>query len=273
MKQIMRLFLVADDGSGEGGGIVYVKMKDPYDSSVEVDVPKHLEGFIGHVASFNRKKAAEKASSDLDDLKMKIEDMTLELNDAKKKGGSGSKEVENLKAEHEKSVKALMEKHAETEKLVETFRNKFNETKIHNDLFSVMPVNDLFSPVQTMDLLRQKGNARLIEKIDIATGKGTGEYETVLTLNVKDSAGNIKQADYSPKDAVKAFLSMEENAFHLKNKLAPGGGTNGSRQGESTGVLGDNLQSQLDDAIKRKDLAAQVAIEEQIFEKQTGIKL
>jgi len=269
----LRIFYAAEGlGGGGEGKPEYIEVKDPVDGT-PVMVPKNLEGFIGKVAKYARKAGEAKKQEEIDALKEKIEDYEVELTEAKKKTGSVPKEIENIKAEYEKSIKALTEKIAETEKSVDLYKNKFYDTKISNDLFSVLPANDLHNPAQTMDLLRQKGNARLVEKTDMATGRGTGEFETVLTLKIKDAAGNLKDVDFSPKDAIAQFLAMDENSFHLKNKLAPGGG--GGRQpgnGQGVPVPGD-LNAQLADAVKRKDLAAQVAIEEQMFEKQTGVKL
>jgi hypothetical protein len=270
IKDFIKTFYGADD-AGASGGVAYIKIKNPIDG-IEYDVPKTLEVLIGGIAAWNRKQGADKKQAEIDALKVNIEDLTLEVTEAKKKGGNVPKEIEALTEQHKKSITALTEEKENALKVAEGFKSKFENTKIDNELYSALPVSKLHNPNETKETLRRMGAARLEERIDPLTGKGTGEFNTVLTLNVKDASGNVKQQTLSPTDAVKAFSQMEEYKFHFNNTLSPGGGGRDSGNGQGAPLPGD-LNAQLADAVKRKDLAAQVAIEEQIFEKQTGTKL
>lgn len=221
MKKLKVMFFGAD---GTGGGTVeYVEMKNPM-SGEPVQVPKSLEPFIGAVAAFNRRGAADKASVEIERLKAELDDAKLAAVEAGKNKGL-DKQLEAMKAEHEKTMKAVADQSARFENESKSWRGKYEDTKINNDLFSVLPSSELHNPGQTMATIRALGKPRLVEKIGI-DGSGTGSFETMLELD-----GTVIPA----KDYITKFFSSDENKFHLKNKLSPGGGTTTSGTFNSNG--------------------------------------
>lgn len=222
MNRRFNQFFNADDGAGAGGGD-FVEMKNPF-TGEPVKVPRYLESFIGAVASFNRKGAAEKASGEIERLKMELDDAKIQAAEAGKTKGL-DKQVEQMKAEHEKAIKAVSEQAQKFEQEAGAWRGKYEDTRISNDLFSALPAAELHNPAQTMATIRALGKPRLVEKFDI-NGSGTGLYETVLEMD---------GAALPAKEYITKFFSADENKFHLKNKLAPGGGTTAGNQMNTNG--------------------------------------
>lgn len=241
---MFKQFFAADDGTGGGGG-EFIQMKDPT-TGATVNVPKNLEDFIGKIASYNRRKAIEKKNEEIENLNSRIDELTVENESLRKRGGALNPDIEQLKANHEKIVNELKAKLEAKEKIGTAWRSKFEETKITNDLLQALPTSDLFNVEDTLEKLRRKGNARLVEQLDAMTGEGTGNFRTVLTLSIPDESGAYKQVELSPPEAVKQFLSLDENKFHLKNKLTPGGGSQvGSLSGGGLNIMSEEQWLQL----------------------------
>lgn len=231
VKQLNSMYYGADGTDGGGNdGDNYVIMTDPQ-TQQPVKVPKELESFIGHVASSNRKAGKATIKNDLDAMNEQLEEAKAELLDLRgkiKNAGAGDKQLDAVKSEYEKII-AKMKTESET-KIAEAdkWRVQFEEHKILNDINAALSGYDLFNAQQTVDLIRTQGKAKLYEKIDLANGLGTGQFETKLVLTLPDESGAMKPVELGASDAIKKFFAFEQNAFHLKNKLSPGGGSTGS---------------------------------------------
>jgi hypothetical protein len=222
LRQYFRQFFNPD--GAEGGE--YVSMVDPK-TQQPVQVPKTLEAFIGHVASINRKDERRKMEDEKTELSEQFGELKKENEDlrAKLKSGDSTKQIETIKGEYEKTLKDQMSVIEKTKGEVDAWRVRYEQSSIDNDLNDALSGFVLNNSQQTKATLKLLGNARYVEKRDLATGQGTGQFNTVLTIPVIDKDGKIIQEDLTAADAVKKFFAQKDNAFHLKNTLAPGGGT------------------------------------------------
>lgn len=233
IKRLNNIFYAADGadgGGGEGEGDNFVVMTDPL-TQQPVKIPKELESFIGHVATSNRKAGKASIKNDLEGVNEQLEEAKAELLDLRgkmKNAGAGDKQVENIKAEYEKMIGDLKKNNDTKSAEADKWRSQFEEYKVLSDINSALSGYDLFNAQQTVDLIRTQGKAKLHEKIDLATGAGTGQFETKLTLTLPDESGAMRPVELGAGDAIKKFFAVESNAFHLKNKLTPGGGSTGS---------------------------------------------
>lgn len=267
MIKKLRTNFFEEEGAGSGGTVEYVTMTDP-ETQAEVRVPKALESFIGHVASANRKGGRRTATEKLEEITNQYEAAKDELDQLreKMKSATGNKQVEALKSEYDKIVADLKKKADEHEKSATTYKTKLEQRDIEADIYAALSEYDLFNSQQTANILRQIGNARRVEGVDLATGQGNGKVNTVMTINVTDETGAAKPVDLSPAEAVKIFLAQPENAFHLKNKLTPGAGTTGSNYTGDRSKIGQ-LEKQLAEAEKSgAPLEVRVGLKQQIYE-------
>jgi hypothetical protein len=230
IKQFNSIYYGVDGDNGGGDVDNYVVMTDPF-TQQPVKVPKELESFIGHVATSNRKAGKSAIKNDLDTVNEQLEETKAEVMDLRgklKNAGSGDKQIENIKAEYEKMIDELKKGGETKASEADKWRSQFEEYKVLNDINAALSGYDLFNAQQTVDLIRTQGKAKLHEKIDLATGAGTGQFETKLVLNLPDESGAMTPVELGASDAIKKFFALENNAFHLKNKLTPGGGSTGS---------------------------------------------
>lgn len=215
------MYMMADPNSG-GAGSDMVEMKDPI-TLESVMVPKALEAFIGKIASYNRREGAKRKQDEIDALQTTIDNLTVDLEFAKKGRGKESEVIEKLKDTHATQLKELSGKIEQLIKENDKYKSMFEDERIRNDIMAALPLDQLFNPDDTLEKIRKKGNARLQQREDAVTGEKKDIFDTVLTITVIDENKNSKQIVLPPKEAVQKFLAMDENKYHLKNKLYPGG--------------------------------------------------
>jgi hypothetical protein len=269
IKKLNNIFYMADgsDAGGAANDDNTVIMTDPI-TQQPVKVPKELETFIGHVATSNRKGGKAAVKNDLDAANDQVDELKAELADLRtkiKNAGAGDKQVEAQKAEYEKIIAEMKKATEKTKSEAESWRAQFEEHKIMNDINAALTGYDLYNPQQTIDLIRAQGRAKLTEKIDLATGAGTGQYETKLTLNLPDESGAMRPVELGAGDAIKKFFAVEGNAFHLKNKLNPGGGSTGSNL-NMPGA--GSLEARYNEAMKTGNLMEAIKAKQEIYEKR-----
>jgi len=227
-------------------------------SNQERQVPEDLQDLIGHIISFNRNKGKEDISPEMNDLRTQIDQMKASLSEHeenKKKDKGKSSEVEELKQEFQTVLDQLNKEKEAIQSQKEQAENRYKDEKIMNDIQEALAKHDVHNRNQLVSIMRTIGQARLKENIDLSTGEKQGTYSTVLTLNFPDESGVVKPMELSAMVAVEKFLSLDENNFHLKNKLSPGGGS--SPGGGMTS--GNKFDKQFEEATKAGDLVGQVA--------------
>lgn len=212
----------------------YVLITDPV-TQVATQVPKSLEPFIGHIIQFNKKAGKEPIANENAELKGQIESLQIQLNEVlekkTKEKSKPSEEVEKLKAEMQQVIAELNKKNELASAQADEWKTKhFNQQKI-NDIQSALGSYNLHNRNQLVNILSSQ--AKLKEDIDLGTGEKKGTYKTYLALNLPDEHGQVMPTEMEARTAVEAFLNMEENQFHLKNKLSPGSGS-ADRDGRTT---------------------------------------
>jgi len=267
-----KLFYGIDDGAGAGAPPPeeYVIMTDP-ETQAEIKVPRALEIFIGHVASANRKTGrravrdeAEKTAAELEAAREELEGLRGKVKGLK----SGDQQVEALRGEYDKMIAERDKQITELTKAAERTRKNLDDLHIDHELNAALSAYDVYNRDQVIKLLKTEGAAARVEKIDLMTGKGKGEFDTVLNLEIKGDDGKPSRQALSAKDAVNKFFQSDENKHHLKNRLAPGAGSvGGIIPGDRTGR---ELSEKYEQAKKSGDLLAQIKIKQQIYENQRG---
>ena len=146
--------------------------------------------------------------------------------------------------EHEKKTKEATEKASVWEKL-------YKETVVRNEIMTSFGDSKLWNPEQVAVLFEKEGNARVEEKVDYA-GKSTGQYETIVTLNIEDDKGIMELETGTPRELFPKWIKMDRNSHHLQNDLKPGGGTSQKVKLQS----GEKIDlSEIEDPIERMNLA------------------
>lgn len=240
----------------------FIVMTNPM-TREQVSIPASLQPYVQDVVRFNRKAGSEKLENENINLKAQIEDLTNQFNEFK--DTSSKQKPKELDEDVAKKFQDMIdEQNQKIEQLVKDKENSINQyrnEKISNDLFSAMSAFEASSGSQIHDknqlaaTLKAMHNAQLVEDIDLSTSEKLGTFQTMLNVNIKDESGNARPVELSANDAVSKFLSMEENSFHLKNKLTPGGG---SRNGNSNNNI-DKFDAAYQEASKNNDLAGQIA--------------
>lgn len=226
-------FSVTDDDD-------FVTMEDPFTKET-VNVPSNLKGFIKNIVAFNKKSGSDKLKAEYEELQGKFDTLNEEYEEAKKKSGGSTKEMETLKAEHEKALKKLNTKLEETERRAGDNESRYFDSRMDSELFSKLPVSDFHNASDAKEKIKR--NAHWVERTNPATGEKTGDKDLVVTLQVKDKEGKIKMVDFSPEDGIKHFMSIDENKYLLKNKLAPGSGS--TEPGNGQGIRIDQSLAQM----------------------------
>jgi len=266
-----------NEGVGNGTGTAppaqeFVQMTDPVTQSA-VMVPKGLEQFVGHITSTARSSGRKAVQDERDNYLTQFELAKEELDSLrvklKEKPGS-SKEVENLKTEYDKIIHAKEKQIQDILKKSEMYKSKYEDHKTSTDLNQAISEIGvvLHNPQDTIEFLKMKGKARQIEQTDLATGQGKEIFETILTLEIPGENGAMISMDLKSREAVEKFFRMPQHEHLVKNKLSPGGGSVGSNlQG---GAM--NIDMRLADAQKKGDLVGVVAIKQELYESQKGVK-
>lgn len=161
--------------------------------------------------------------------------------------------IEDLRAEfqtkeqltnqsNEKKIKDLEKQVKEKEDAANTWTRRFQERLVTGDLTDAAVKGKAFNPKQVVTIL--KPMTRIVEEIDEATQKPTGEFTTRVKLPAKDKDGQPTMLDLAPADAVKQLAEMPDEYGNLFISTATGGlgGGNLSRgsQGKSGPITDTN---------------------------------
>lgn len=232
------------DGGTDGAGTQnndMIQVKDPQ-TGVMVDVPKGLESFVNHLVSGTRgvvkRELDEKYGTLMSDVESRLKSKESENADVL----SQLEELreENLTAE-EKVAKKIERKLLDFEQQIQSagkerdnWKDMFFKHKTKADIMSSFGNAVLCNPEQTSFIFLNEGRAEVREMID-NTGKGTGEYETIMSISITDKDGKVEEMSGTPLQLFEKWINQSKNAHHLQNNLQPGGGSHFS------GASGDNI--------------------------------
>ena len=231
-KQMGRLFMEADDGSGGSGGTQnssgdasqVIERKDPVSGQM-VAIPKELEPFLGHLTSSIRSTEGDKYKGIIETLKGKETDFE------EVKGAFEQLKLDNMSAEERALAKdAARTKEYETKLNAsyeerDIWKNRYEDSMIQNDIYGSFGQTKLCSTEQVAMVLKAEGNPAIVELKD-DQGKGTGKFQTQLTLSLTNpTTGKIEKVEGTPKELFKRWIDEDRNLYHQLNNLAAGGGT------------------------------------------------
>ena len=149
------------------------------------------------------KQAIGEKDATVEELRHQLEQYELEkLPKAERDREIVSRELEQIK-------KQLSEK----EQAANDNWHLFRQHKVDNDIFQALSGYDLCNAGQTAMLIKSFGQAEIVKD-------DSGQFNTAMKMNVDGIVEEI-----SPREFVQKWLSLPENAHHLKNNLKSGGGT------------------------------------------------
>lgn len=207
-----------------GGSAADVElMKDPI-TQKDIEVPKALKDFLGHVISTTRSLAQEKAKETYQPLidslgQVKTENAELakalqEFKDSQMTDGDKKKRQAEETANKIKTLEGDVGK----------WRNKCFEMQKKDDVRSVLGDMTLHNPEEVVQLFLNDGNAKVEEILDSA-GRGTDAYKTFLKLKFQKDGGGVEELIGTPQDLFGRWISQPQRQHHIKNNLLPGGGS------------------------------------------------
>ena len=100
----------------------------------------------------------------------------------------------------------------------------YQQHKKHSDVYKAFGDTKLCNPSQVATLFLQEGRAEVREKLN-DSGESTGDYETVLTIDISGKDGDIETLTGTPDELFGKWINQNKNSHHVKNDLAPGGGS------------------------------------------------
>ena len=208
-----------------------VEKKDPV-SGETIKIPVELDPYIGHLISSTRKNI----ESQYKPLVEKLEGDTAEFAEVKAEleklreasMTAEEKAAENARrkiAEHEIATKNAQQQATQ-------WKDMYMNSVVKNDILNSFGDAKLNNPEQVAILMENEGRARVEEVLD-SSGKGTGQYQTIVTLQLtNESTGYLENVEGTPKELFKRWCNEERNLHHIQNSLNPGGNSNpGSRKG------------------------------------------
>lgn len=247
----------------------FIVMKNPI-TSEEISVPKNLQPYIQDIVRFNKQSGKQTMETENTTLKEQLETLTNQFNEFKETAGKKKAEPEeDVIKKYNEVIDGLTAKLNQSEEDKQKTLKEYQNQKISNDLHSALAAfeansgSQVHNKNQLVELMKVVNGATLKENIDLSTGTGLGTFETVLNIVQKDESGATRPVELSAIEAVSTFLSMDENSFHLKNKLTAGGGT---RNGNSNHNNNDKFDQAYLEASKNKDLNGQIAAKQAEYE-------
>lgn len=231
------------DTGGDTGGVNndMIQIKDPQTGSM-VDVPKGLESFVNHLVSGTRGVVKRELEDKYGTL---MGDVETQLKKKESENAEVLSQLEELRelnlTADEKAAKKIERKLSDFEKLLETadteknnWKEMFFQHKTRADIMSSFGSTSLCNPEQTAFIFLNEGRAEVREIID-NTGKGTGQYETVMTISITDSDGKVEELIGNPTQLFEKWINQSKNAHHLQNTQQSGGGSH------FNGAAGDKI--------------------------------
>lgn len=216
-------------------------------TGIDYKVPKEvLDGFnhqFGMARATESSKWEDKfkaLSSEYNNSKITLEQYESQLRQIEEEKLS---ETDKIKRQFEREIKTRDSALKEFQDKAEKNYSLFRDTKIDNDLIGAISGIgngiEAANPQQLSLLLKTLGKAELVEE--------NGNFVTKISLTID---GEIIQM--SPKEAVIKFLSLPENAHHIKNNLRSGGGTSSAGTRTNGSGIAVFTKSDMSDPVKRK---------------------
>lgn len=225
---------------------ILVPYKDPR-SGKEYQLPKEAVDAFNYQFKMARTSAESKVEekyksvmADYQNKQITLEEMTQKIQALEEQSLS---ETERIKRESEREIKKRDAILKETEEKANKNYSLFRDTKIDNDLMGAISGIgngiEATNPQQLALLLKTLGKAELAEE--------NGNYVTKISLTIDGETVQM-----SPKEAVVKFLSLPENAHHIKNNLRSGGGTSSAGTRTNGNGVAVFTKADMADPIKRK---------------------
>lgn len=230
---INNLFKYAADDSTGGGSPPkeMMQMKDPV-TNEEVTIPKELESFFNHTISGTRGKIKtelqEKYQSLMQEVETKLKEKENENSEILQQLTKMKEQDMTAEERAKEQLKRLMQDNEKkldtTAKERDNWKNLYFQHKITSDIYTSFGDVGLCNPEQTAYLFQKEGRAEIREKLN-NLGEKTGEWETMMSIFIKDKDGNSQELTGSPAELFQKWINQPHNAHHLANNLRPGGGS------------------------------------------------
>jgi len=194
-----------------------------------VRVPKELVGLLGHIRTTERnatnKKAEAKYQPLLDELEQfkgdnaAISAKLQEIEDAELTA------EQRLTKKHQAMIKSYEDTIKSEQDNTDVWRKKYEHKQILTDVFASFDTitQSLCNTEQTAELFIKEGNARAVEILN-EDGEGSGVYETVLNLTIKEKDED-KQYEGTAHDLFPKWINQAKNKHHVASGSTSGGGT------------------------------------------------
>lgn len=128
------------------------------------------------------------------------------------------------------------QKLADAQNAAKLWENRFQESSIQRALQDAAVANDAYNPNQVVNLLRPL--TKLRPKVDEATGKETGAFETVIDFPDRDEKGVEVITQRTPEETVKRMKELTDYANLFKSNVVSGLGANSATGGIAPGANG-----------------------------------
>lgn len=158
----------------------------------------------------------QSTSATKDEIASKLQQIEDEKLTASEKA---QKEIERSKTKYENEIKAATTKAEEAQR-------KYEANLIESQIYGGFGGFDLFSPQQTMTLVRTYGQPKVVSE--------NGVDRVVLSFKEGDQV-----LELSPREFMQKYLTLPENQNQLKASLKPGGGSSqtGARMGNDGALI------------------------------------
>ena len=245
------IMMEGDKGGGGGaddivdppaGGDEFVTIKDPV-TNEDVKVPKDLQSLFNHSVSGTRtatqNKMKEEYGGILSEVELKLktketenEDILAQLQEIRERDMSAEEKAqEQLKVRLKEYDSKIETSNKEALKWKDMYYTDRKYRDIHGSFTGV----NLCNPDQVAQLMENEGRADIREIMD-SSGNATGNYETILTLNIENKDGEVVEMVGNPKELFKPWILQKKNSHHISNDLSSGGGTKFNNVGITDGV-------------------------------------
>jgi len=231
-KKPIKIFYNEDTGGGDGGAPAkedspfsgtMVTKKDPVTGD-EFQVPVELESRFGHFISKTRSEIESKYKPIVEKLQgetSELEEVKAELEKIRQENMTAE---EKAQEQVTKKIKEFEGKANEAIEESQKWKSQFFSNKITTDIMQSFGKASLNNPQQTALIFQQEGNAKVEEILD-EVGKGTGRYETRMTVQITNDKGEPVTIEGTPSELFERWINEDRNLHHLKNQMNPGGGS------------------------------------------------
>lgn len=248
------------------------KFQFTFNDGRAVELPKTLEvngaqvdlsEIINHAGNASRQRTKTDYEAklrvkdgELSALKGEYEALTAQLTEFQDKSlPAKDKALKDLEAK----IKSFEAKQAEADAKVKAAFDKFRAERVNNDILRAVNASgvEFHNAKHAVDHFLSDVEVELVEENE--------NYATKVSATLPNAKGEFEAVTGKPEEVFGKWVSLESNAYLVKNKLTPGGGTS------KGGASGDSLT--FSQAALGRDPEARKAFNEAVRSNPAAVKL